>query len=112
MPPLSPDRKIGGREKKSRPGDHSRTRAGAIRTAYGHRDLPVLRLWRAAPSGGSAIAAAMATGVARHDAIVRDALERHGAYVFKTVGDAFYAAFALPEEAIAAGARGTAQARG
>ena len=46
--------------------------------------------------------AAMATAVARHDAIVRDALERHGAYVFKTVGDAFYAAFALPEEAIAA----------
>lgn len=45
---------------------------------------------------------AMAAAIARHDALMRSALERHGAYVFKTVGDAFYAAFARPEEAIAA----------
>jgi predicted ATPase/class 3 adenylate cyclase len=45
---------------------------------------------------------AMAAAIARHDALLRSMLEQHGAYVFKTVGDAFYAAFARPEEAIAA----------
>jgi class 3 adenylate cyclase len=29
----------------------------------------------------------------RHDAILRDGIERHGGHAFKTVGDAFYAAF-------------------
>lgn len=45
---------------------------------------------------------AMATAVARHDNLVRAALEARGAYVFKTMGDAFCAAFARPEDAIAA----------
>jgi predicted ATPase/class 3 adenylate cyclase len=45
---------------------------------------------------------AMAGAVARHDALVRAALEARGAYVFKTMGDAFCAAFARPEDAIAA----------
>jgi predicted ATPase/class 3 adenylate cyclase len=45
---------------------------------------------------------AMTTAVARHDAVVRAALEARGAYVFKTMGDAFCAAFARPEDAIAA----------
>jgi predicted ATPase/tetratricopeptide (TPR) repeat protein len=44
----------------------------------------------------------MAAAVARHDTLVRSALEARDAYVFKTMGDAFCAAFALPEDAIAA----------
>jgi predicted ATPase/class 3 adenylate cyclase len=45
---------------------------------------------------------AMAGALARHDALMRDAFEARGAYVFKTVGDAFCVAFAQPHEAIAA----------
>lgn len=45
---------------------------------------------------------AMAAAVARHDALLRETLEAHGAYIFKTMGDAFCAAFARPEDAIAA----------
>jgi class 3 adenylate cyclase len=37
---------------------------------------------------------AMAAALRRHDEIVRGAIERAGGYVFKTVGDAFCAAFA------------------
>jgi predicted ATPase/class 3 adenylate cyclase len=44
----------------------------------------------------------MASAIARHDALVRAAFETHQAYVFKTMGDAFCAAFARPEDAIAA----------
>jgi class 3 adenylate cyclase len=36
---------------------------------------------------------AMAAALRRHDEIVRDAIEQAGGYVFKTVGDAFCAAF-------------------
>ncbi len=35
----------------------------------------------------------MGAVVARHDALLRSAIESHGGYVFKTVGDAFCAAF-------------------
>lgn len=35
----------------------------------------------------------MAVALARHDAIMREAIEAHHGYVFKTVGDAFCAAF-------------------
>ncbi len=45
---------------------------------------------------------AMASALARHDALMRIALKARGAYVFKTVGDAFCAAFAHPQKAIAA----------
>ena len=45
---------------------------------------------------------AMEAALARHDALVREALEAHGAYVFKTVGDAFCAAFEKASNAIAA----------
>jgi predicted ATPase/class 3 adenylate cyclase len=45
---------------------------------------------------------AMALAVARHDALMRTALESRSAYIFKTMGDAFCAAFALPEDAIVA----------
>src|SRR5262245_6922770 len=38
---------------------------------------------------------AMERGLARHDAILRQRIETHGGHVFKTVGDAFCAAFAV-----------------
>ncbi len=37
-----------------------------------------------------------------HDRLLRDAVEKHGGYVFKTVGDAFCCAFASAAEAITA----------
>ena|GEM_PF-473883 len=46
--------------------------------------------------------AAMEGAVRRHDALLRAALGAHGGYVFKTMGDAFCAAFARPEDAVAA----------
>ena len=45
---------------------------------------------------------AMAAALARHNELFRAAIEAHGGYVFKTVGDAFCAAFAGAPEAIAA----------
>ncbi len=45
---------------------------------------------------------AMEPALALHDALMRAALEERGAYVFKTVGDAFCAAFATAADAIAA----------
>jgi predicted ATPase/class 3 adenylate cyclase len=45
---------------------------------------------------------AMRAELARHDAILRERIERHGGHVFKTVGDAFHAAFATAPEAFAA----------
>lgn len=47
------------------------------------------RLWEAHPE-------AMRADLARHDAIMRLAIEAHGGRVFKTMGDAFYAVFELP----------------
>jgi class 3 adenylate cyclase len=46
--------------------------------------------------------AAMQEAVRLHDGLMRDAIATHGGYVFKTVGDAFCAAFARPEAAVAA----------
>jgi predicted ATPase/class 3 adenylate cyclase len=45
---------------------------------------------------------AMRRSLARHDAILREAIAAHEGYVFKTGGDAFCAAFAHPAAAIAA----------
>ena len=45
---------------------------------------------------------AMERALARHDALMRTALEARGAYVFKTIGDAFCAVFATVPNAIAA----------
>lgn len=45
---------------------------------------------------------AMAVALARHDEIVRSAIERHGGYVFSTAGDAFAAAFSSATDALAA----------
>ncbi len=44
----------------------------------------------------------MSAAVARHDALLRSAIEAHGGHVFKTVGDAFCAAFHTAQDALAA----------
>src|ERR671913_666130 len=53
------------------------------------------RLWEAQPR-------AMSVALARHDALLHAAIEFAGGTVFKTVGDAFCAAFPTPEAAIEA----------
>jgi predicted ATPase/class 3 adenylate cyclase/Tfp pilus assembly protein PilF len=52
---------------------------------------------------------AMGVALARHNALVRDAIEAHGGYVFKTIGDAFCSAFGMATTALAA-ARAAQQA--
>jgi predicted ATPase len=52
-------------------------------------------LWESAPE-------AMSAALARHDAIVREAIEAHGGYVFATGGDGFAAAFGSAPGAVAA----------
>jgi class 3 adenylate cyclase len=47
-------------------------------------------------------APAMEVVLARHDEILRQALEEHGGYVFKTVGDAFCCAFPTAPDALEA----------
>src|SRR5215204_5645368 len=42
----------------------------------------------------------MRTALARHDEILQEAIEGHGGFVFKTVGDAFCAAFATALDAL------------
>jgi class 3 adenylate cyclase len=46
--------------------------------------------------------AAMGTAIARHDALMREAIETHSGHVFKTVGDAFCATFDTTQHALAA----------
>ncbi len=53
------------------------------------------RLWEAEPE-------AMTLGLRRHDEILRSTIEQAGGYVFKTVGDAFCAAFSTAEAGLAA----------
>jgi len=53
------------------------------------------RLWEAEPER-------MAVALRRHDDLVRTAIEEAGGYVFKTVGDAFCAAFWTAQAAVAA----------
>jgi predicted ATPase/class 3 adenylate cyclase/Flp pilus assembly protein TadD len=48
----------------------------------------------------------MAAALARHDAIVRDAIEHNGGHVFKALGDAFYAVFVSAPDAVAAAVQG------
>ena len=45
---------------------------------------------------------AMRASLARHDALLREHIEAHGGHVFKTVGDAFCAAFATATSAVEA----------
>jgi predicted ATPase/class 3 adenylate cyclase len=49
---------------------------------------------------------AMRTTLARHDALLRTAIEAHGGCVFKTVGDEFCAAFSTAPDALAAALAG------
>jgi class 3 adenylate cyclase len=44
----------------------------------------------------------MRLALARHHAILRTTIANEGGYAFKTIGDAFQAAFALPSQALAA----------
>ena len=53
------------------------------------------RMWQAAPE-------AMRAALARHDVILRQGIETHGGHVFKTAGDAFFAAFTTPWHALEA----------
>lgn len=53
------------------------------------------RLWEVHPS-------AMDRALARHDELLRSAIEGSGGYVFKTVGDAFCASFHTARDAVAA----------
>src|SRR5436309_3740232 len=53
------------------------------------------RLWEQHPR-------AMQAAVARHDLLLREVIEQHGGYVFKTVGDAFCAAFQTAPDALEA----------
>jgi class 3 adenylate cyclase/DNA-binding CsgD family transcriptional regulator/tetratricopeptide (TPR) repeat protein len=53
------------------------------------------KLWETEPE-------LMAQALRRHDEILRAAIEQAGGFVFKTVGDAFCAAFATPQAALAA----------
>ncbi len=53
------------------------------------------RLWEAEP-------AAMAEALRRHDELLRTAIEQASGYVFKTVGDAFCAAFETAQQAVSA----------
>ncbi|MBA2450883.1 MAG: adenylate/guanylate cyclase domain-containing protein, partial [Chloroflexi bacterium] len=46
--------------------------------------------------------AAMGAALARHDALLREAIVAHGGDVFKTIGDAFCAAFGTGQDALAA----------
>ncbi len=55
------------------------------------------RLWEQAPG-------AMGSALKRHDELLRSAIEESGGYVFKTVGDAFCAAFTTAKEAVQAAA--------
>ena len=48
--------------------------------------------------------AAMPDALRRHDELIRSTIEAHGGYIFKTVGDAFCAAFSQPSDALAAAA--------
>ena len=53
------------------------------------------RLWQQYPEG-------MKPALSEHDRLMRDAIESRNGYVFKTIGDAFCAAFATAADAVAA----------
>ena len=53
------------------------------------------RMWERSPQ-------AMQAALARHDELLRRAIEERGGYVFKTVGDAFCATFPTAPDALEA----------
>lgn len=85
----------------SRPGVGKCRGACSITHAYRHGDLPFsdvegsTRLWEEHRSE-------MTTALARHDGVLRAAIESHAGYVFSTAGDGFSAAFATAGSAVAA----------
>ena len=56
-------------------------------------------------------AEAMSTALARHDAILRQAVEAHGGVIFATGGDGFAVAFAHAHDATAAAGNAQQQLR-
>jgi class 3 adenylate cyclase len=48
---------------------------------------------------------AMREALARHDALLRSVITARGGFVFKTMGDAVYAVFAVASDAVAAATR-------
>ncbi|HVF10378.1 MAG TPA: tetratricopeptide repeat protein [Abditibacteriaceae bacterium] len=70
--------------------------AGTIIVTFLFTDIEgSMRHWEQQPG-------AMQPAVARHDEVLRTAIEAHGGHVFKTIGDAFCAAFAAAPDALAA----------
>jgi class 3 adenylate cyclase len=63
------------------------------------------RLWEEHPE-------AMKAALARHDEILRDAIESHGGHVVKTTGDGVHGAFATADDAVAAAVDGQPPSRG
>jgi predicted ATPase/class 3 adenylate cyclase/tetratricopeptide (TPR) repeat protein len=63
------------------------------------------RLWQEHPE-------AMKVAAARHDELLRDAIERHSGYVVKTTGDGFHAAFGAAHDAVDAAVAGQLAMRG
>src|SRR5438128_544222 len=63
------------------------------------------RLWEENPD-------AMRLALARHDALLKAAIETNGGHVFKTMGDAFCAVFASPTDALDAALVGQQQLLG
>ena len=53
------------------------------------------KLWECNPE-------AMSKALSHHDELIRNAVEAHDGFVFKTVGDAFYVAFSPAAEAVEA----------
>jgi len=49
---------------------------------------------------------AMKDALARHDVLLRQAIEERGGYVFKTVGDEFCSSFSVAPDALAAALAG------
>ena len=62
------------------------------------------RLWQEYPD-------AMRAVLARHDRLVRDAIEAHGGYVVKDTGDGAHAAFATASDAVDAAVAGPTRDR-
>jgi predicted ATPase/class 3 adenylate cyclase len=77
-----------------KPGRPSSAPTGTVTFLFSDIEGSTVR-WEANPD-------AMASALARHDLVMRATLEAHGAYVFKTIGDAFCAAFATAPDAITA----------
>ncbi len=84
-------RAAGSKEKLSRPASIP---TGTVTFLFTDIEGSTKR-WEADPE-------AMDAALKQHDAILREVIEHHSGYVFKTVGDAFCAAFSRSSDALAA----------